>query len=309
MRIYGLMTHMQADPTAKHPISAKVPHRRATAERPETRLTLALGAIVAAASIALSSPTHAADGLGPSDLVQIEVLDGGLTSRGTYLGALRLTLSDGWKTYWRAPGDAGIPPSFSWRGSRNVGAVSITWPTPEVFSTSGFRTIGYHDQLVLPIEIEPQRPDVPVRLKGRMELGICKDVCVPSELRFDHRVDTDADRNPVIVAALASRPYSASEAGVTSATCSLRPGQFGIEVQARITMPSAGGDEVAVIEPGTPHMIAGETRTERRGGTLLASTEFLPATNGTPAAIDRSHLRITVLGRSHAVDIQGCDAG
>lgn len=303
------MMLMQPDQTVKHRTSAKVTQSRATDNRLGTRLCLAFAALVTVTSMTLAPPARAADGLGPSDLVHLEVLDGGLTSRGTYLGALRLTLSDGWKTYWRAPGDAGIPPSFSWRGSRNIGAVSITWPTPEVFSTSGFRTIGYHDQLVLPIEIEPQRPGAPVRLKGRMELGICKDVCVPSELRFDHRLDADAGRNPAIVAALASRPYSASEAGVTSATCSLRPGRYGIEVEARITMPSAGGEEVAVIEPGTPHMIAGETQTERRGGILLASTEFLPSTEGTPAAIDRSNLRITILGRSHAVDIRGCDAG
>lgn len=309
MRMYGLMMHMQPDQTPEYHTSAKVPQSRPPARRLKRHLSLPLAAVIAAGLATLTPHARAAEGLGPTDLVQIEVLDGGLTSRGTYLGALRLTLSQGWKTYWRAPGDAGIPPSFTWRGSRNVGAVSMTWPTPEVFLTSGFRTIGYHDQLVLPIEIAPERPGAPVRLKGRMELGICKDVCVPSELRFDHHLNPDAGRNPAIIAALASRPYSASEAGVSSATCSLRPGRYGIKVEARIKMPSAGGEEVAVIEPGTPHMMAGETHTERRGGMLLASTEFLPATQGTPAAIDRSHVRITVLGRSHAVDIRGCDAG
>ena len=94
-----------------------------------------------------------------------------------------------------------------------------------------------------------------------------------------------------------------------SATCSLTPSPYGLRVEARIQMPSAGGEEVAVIEPGTPHMVAGETSSRRSGGTLIASTEFLPASHGSPAALDRSNLRITVLGRSHAVDIKGCDAG
>lgn len=243
------------------------------------------------------------------DIARIEVLNGGTTKSGSYQAALRITLQPGWKTYWRAPGDAGIPPSFSWRGSRNLEGLAITWPAPQVFLTSGYRTIGYHDQLVLPIEITPDQPNQPVRLKGRMQLGVCKDVCVPAELRFDQQLEPGAERHPAIVASLASRPWSAKEAGVRSATCSLRPSKYGLTVSARIQMPSAGGEEVAVIEPGTPHFHAGETTTRREGGLLLAETEFLPAADGAGHAIDRSRLRITVLGRSHAVDIQGCSAG
>lgn len=251
-----------------------------------------------------SSATHSQD-----TLVQVEILDGGQKADGTYVGALRLTLQEGWKTYWRAPGDAGIPPRFTWRGSRNVGSVSMTWPAPEVFSTSGYQTIGYHDQLVLPIEITPERSGRPVRLKGQMELGICKDVCVPSELSFDHQLDAKAGRNPAIVAAIASRPFSAREAGVTATRCTLKPTKYGMQVEARITMPSAGGTEVAVIEPGSPHLYAGSTSAIRRGATLVATTEFMPASSGTIASVDRSQLRITVLGQHHAVDISGCTAG
>ncbi|KIC24616.1 hypothetical protein GC1_11345 [Leisingera sp. ANG1] len=270
--------------------------------------TMLKTAAAAAALLAAASGLPAFAGAADGDIVQVEVLDGGMTSRGTHLGALRITLQPGWKTYWRAPGDAGIPPSFSWRGARNVGGLSITWPSPEVFLTSGYRTIGYHDQLVLPVEITPETPGKPVRLKGRMQLGVCKDVCVPAELKFDHELDSSAGRNPAIAAAMASRPWSAKEAGVRKATCSLRPSQYGMTVTARISMPSAGGEEVAVIEPGNPKLYAGETTTRRDGGQLVAETEFLPA-DGNAYAIDRSQLRITVLGKNHAVDIQGCSAG
>ncbi len=270
--------------------------------------TMLKTAAAAAALLASASGSSAFAGAADSDIVQVEVLDGGMTSRGTHMGALRITLQPGWKTYWRAPGDAGIPPSFSWRGARNVGGLSITWPSPEVFLTSGYRTIGYHDQLVLPLEITPATPGKPVRLKGRMQLGVCKDVCVPAELKFDQELDGSAGLHPAIAAAMASRPWSAKEAGVRKATCSLRPSQYGMTVTARISMPSAGGEEVAVIEPGNPKLYAGETKTRREGGQLVAETEFLPA-DGSPYAIDRSQLRITVLGKNHAVDIQGCSAG
>lgn len=262
-------------------------------------------ALALACALAAAAPAARA---GSDEIVQVEVLNGGTTPRGTLQAALRIKLQPGWKTYWRAPGDAGIPPSFSWQGARNLGAVAFSWPAPEVFLTSGFRTIGYHDQLVLPVEITPQAAGRPVRLKGRMELGVCKDVCVPAEVRFDQQLDPDAPRHPAIAAALASRPWSAREAGVRAAACSLRPTKYGMQVTARITMPAAGGKEVAVIEPGSPNLYAGETETRREGGQLVARTEFLPA-DGSAYAIDRSKLRITVLGRDRAVDIRGCSAG
>lgn len=256
-------------------------------------------------SVALALPAAAG---GMDNPARLEVIEGGMTPRGTYLAALHLTLSDGWKTYWRAPGDAGIPPLFDWRQSRNVGEVAITWPTPEVFEQNGIRSIGYTHELVLPVEITPTHAGKPVRLRGEMELGMCKDICIPGTLSFDRSLDAGAARNPVIVAALAQRPYSATEAGVRTATCRLTPTADGLRIEARIAMPSAGGREYAVFEPGNPQLWAGETSTSRDGGTLVASSDLLNLDGG-GFALDRSQIRITVLGRKHAVDIQGCLPG
>lgn len=258
-----------------------------------------------AAALAL---TPALASAATEDVVQIDVLDGGQTRDGTYVAAIRLTLADGWKTYWRAPGEAGIPPQISWGGSRNLGAAEITWPTPHVFEQNGLQSIGYKNQLVLPIEITPARPGQPVRLKGEIDIGVCKDVCIPGRLRFDHDLDAKAGRNPVIAAALAARPYSEAEAGVTASVCRLSPTRDGMRVEARITMPSAGGREVAVIEAGDPEIWATTTETRRQGDTLIAASELIHV-NGGSYALDRSRIRITVLGRDHAVDIRGCQAG
>lgn len=258
-----------------------------------------------AASLCLGAPAFAQ---GVDNLVQLEVLDGGKTANGTYQGALRLTLEDGWKTYWRAPGDAGIPPQFDWNGSGNVADISITWPAPSVFDQNGLRSVGYEDQLVLPVEITPKNPAKPVRLRGEMDLGVCKDVCVPGQLDFDHTLDAEAGRNPAIAAALAQRPFSEREAGVANATCRLTPTADGMQIEAHITMPSAGGAEFAVIEPGNPTLWASQPETHRQGNTLVASSEVISASGG-PFALDRSEVRITVLGANHAVDIQGCSAG
>lgn len=266
----------------------------------------ALGACLAVLP-ALALPAAA----GPDrleDMVTIEVLEGGLTGDGALVGAIRLTLPQGWKTYWRAPGEAGIPPRFDWSGSRNLSGVDIMWPTPDVYDQDGMTTIVYENQMVLPIAITPRRTGQPVHLRGRLEFGFCKDVCIPGELSFDRRIDGSAPRNPAIVAAAAQRPYSEREAGVTAATCRIAPGAHGLQLQAEIRMPSAGGREVAVIEPGSAGFWPGATHTERRGDRLIATTDLI-ADGNAATGIDRSRVRITVLGQRHAVDIRGCSAG
>lgn len=267
-----------------------------------TALGLGLGLV---ATVAVSPATAQGQF---DNIVTFEVLDGGWTDRGTYQAALHLQLAQGWKTYWRAPGEAGIPPRFNWQGSKNVADVALTWPTPEVFSTAGLRTIGYHDALILPIEITPHKAGGTVRLAGKMDLGLCREVCIPSEIKIEHTLDPDAGRNPLIAAALAQRPFSAREGQVTAATCHLSPSDYGMSVEAEIAMPSAGGVEVAIIESGNPNSFATETTTHRDGNRLHASSEVLPLTDA-PLSIDRSALRITVLGQNYAVDIKGCTAG
>ena len=106
----------------------------------------------ALAIMTLSSAAGAAD-LG--DIVRAELRPGWRKADGTHMTALQLTLAPGWKTYWRAPGEAGIPPSFDWSGSSNIQSVGITWPTPKVMYQSGMRSVGYSDQVVFPMQITP----------------------------------------------------------------------------------------------------------------------------------------------------------
>lgn len=242
------------------------------------------------------------------DVLQVEVLDGGASADGTHRTAMRFVLAEGWKTYWRAPGDAGIPPHFSWHGSRNVSATQITWPTPKVFDQNGMRSVGYETELVLPIDVVPSEAGKPVRLKGSVELGVCSDVCIPSTISFDQVLDPTAPRHPAIVAARSNRPFSADEAGVASAKCVISPTEDGMRLEAHIRMPHAGGAEYTVTEAGNPNVWVSETHVERQGDTLVATSELLHSSGGS-FALDRSALRFTVLGAKHAVDIQGCSAG
>jgi DsbC/DsbD-like thiol-disulfide interchange protein len=242
-------------------------------------------------------------------VVQAEVLPGWRTESGDHMAALRITLNPGWKTYWRAPGDAGIPPLLDWSGSGNLESAEVTWPTPEVFSQNGMRSIGYTEELVLPVRVDPRRDGKAVRLKATLDIGVCRDICVPQRLRVSAKLTPDlVKRDPKITAAIANRPFSADEAGVKDVTCRISPIEDGLRVTARIKMPSAGAPEIAVMETGNPRLWVAEGKTHREGNTLVTQTEVLHG-NAEPFMVDRSALRFTVLGKKHAVDISGCKPG
>ncbi|MGC1494798.1 MAG: protein-disulfide reductase DsbD domain-containing protein [Sulfitobacter sp.] len=255
----------------------------------------------------ITLPAMAQDSIGTP--VTGEILSGWVRADGTRVAAIKLTLAPGWKTYWRSPGDNGIPPAFDWSGSSNLRGVGITWPAPKVFRQSGVRTIGYANELVLPITIAPRKSGKPIKLRANLDIGVCSDICVPHQMTLRATLDTTNTKpTPAIAASLAARPYSASEAGVTSATCSLRPTAKGLEIKTRLNVPSTGGREVVVIEPGQPNLWMSETDSSRSGGQLTATGD-LQSTGGGALAIDRSAIRITVLGKNHAVEIQGCTPG
>ncbi len=265
----------------------------------KTRPTLALLAALAGQP-ALAGP--------PDDVVQLDVLPGWTTAGGTHMAAIRLTLAPGWKTYWRAPGDAGIPPAFGWQGSQNIAAAQFHWPVPQVFDQNGMRSIGYADQVVIPIELTPARPDGPLHMVGEVDLGVCHDICVPVRLPFDAILVPDGGRDAAIVSALVDQPLTEAEGQVSAVTCALAASNGGQWLTTTLTLPSTGGQEVVVIETADPHVWVSEAATTRDGLTLTATSELVHASGGA-ITLDRSALRITVLGRDRAVDITGCTAG
>ena len=265
---------------------------------------MALVAAILALHPVWSVPASAGDAT--SGVVRAEILPGWQTESGTYMAGLHLRLAPGWKTYWRAPGDAGIPPRFDWDGSQNMAAVRVYWPTPRVFQSNGMQTIGYLGDVVLPIELTPRAAGRPMELRGRVELGVCHDICMPMSLDLSERLPAEGRPEPIL-AALAARPMSAHEAHVGSVRCSVEPIADGVRLTAEIDVPTLGRNEAAVFELSDGTVWISEAETARDGGRLVARSDFVPV-SGAPFALDRSSVRITLFGAERAVDIEGCAA-
>jgi suppressor for copper-sensitivity B len=100
-----------------------------------------------------------------------------------YLG-WEVILPEGWKTYWRTPGDAGRPASFDWQGSTNVKAARVLYPKPYRFEIFGLQTFGYEGTVIIPIRLYPEHPGLPIHIELSTWFMACQEICVPFEAKY-----------------------------------------------------------------------------------------------------------------------------
>jgi DsbC/DsbD-like thiol-disulfide interchange protein len=136
----------------------------------------------------------------------------GSRSGAVLLGGIAFDLQPGWKTYWRTPGDSGVPPRFDFSKSENVEAVTVLWPAPTKFDDgAGGHSMGYQKQIVLPLRIVAKNPDKPVTLRAEINYAVCEKLCIPveasAELTFTSVASTE---DSALFAALDTVPKPAN---------------------------------------------------------------------------------------------------
>jgi DsbC/DsbD-like thiol-disulfide interchange protein len=94
---------------------------------------------------------------------------------------IEIRLAPGWKTYWRYPGDSGVPPRFDFGGSTNVQQVTVLWPTPHRFEDGSGQSIGYAGGVVLPLQVQAKDATKPVTVRLKVDYAICEKLCVPAD--------------------------------------------------------------------------------------------------------------------------------
>ncbi len=151
------------------------------------RMIVAL--VVAAMAAGWAASADAARGGWVSqELLEGEFVDARLIASANGVGTLEtipaglhIRLPDGWKTYWRSPGEAGLPPVVDWTGSANTADVRFDWPAPHRFTLFGIDTFGYAEEVVFPLAVTPRQTGEAVSLTGRLDLLVCSDICIPAQ--------------------------------------------------------------------------------------------------------------------------------
>jgi DsbC/DsbD-like thiol-disulfide interchange protein len=145
-------------------------------------LALALGALPRAAAAGDAFSSDWANGLKSSARL---IAGGGLEA------GVEIKLAPGAITYWRNPGDAGLPPTLSFEGSSNLAQARTSFPAPRRLSEGGGEAFGYDGALILPIDVEAIDPAKPVTIALKLNYAVCETICVPAEASLSLALPAD----------------------------------------------------------------------------------------------------------------------
>ena len=112
---------------------------------------------------------------------KLRLIAGPTTPSGKQRVGVEIVMSPGYKTYWRSPGEFGVPPSFDWTGSTNIGGLDVRWPVPERFQDSAGYSIGYVGEVVIPVSVQPVDPSRPVMVVLKLDYAVCDKICIPAK--------------------------------------------------------------------------------------------------------------------------------
>ncbi|AUH32790.1 protein-disulfide reductase DsbD domain-containing protein [Paracoccus tegillarcae] len=254
-----------------------------------------------ALAFALSAVAAHAQDL-PPGLTDARLLPGWTDEQGNRIAALELRLQPGWKTYWRSPGDSGIPPSFDWGASQNIGELTVQWPAPELIDSGGSLSFGFHDRLVLPFSIVPKTPGQPIDLATVVDFGLCENICVPAHLTLDAPPAANQP-DPVIQTALNQQPSGSAD----QPQCRVSGIDDGLRLD--LTLADAGWVRAIAVElPARPEVWISVPELSPDGEAGLTASADLVQPDGARFDLDTDGLVFTLIGDRPAVQMQGCAA-
>lgn len=245
------------------------------------------------------------------DHARARLVSGGMIERSNgarlFRAGLELNIRPGWKMYWRYPGDAGVPPRFDFKDSKNVKNVEVRWPAPErVLDEGGANLIVYKGQLLMPLHVTPEDPTKPPTIVLKLDYGICQKVCILSEANLGLTL-TRQTSGPIekftAAEARVPRPAALGENGLVSLRGVRRePGTAMQHLAVDLTAPADTNVDLIVEGPTTdwalplPKLIANKAGNRR----------FVFGLDGAPPGLDPvgTTLRYTViLSSGQAIEV------
>lgn len=182
---------------------------------------LALLSQVLMASIAHATPASGSSAWVENDAARVRLISQQTSIDGSSITlGVQIQLSQGWKTYWRNPGDSGIPPIFNWTRSKNLERAKVLWPAPRRYDLSGEMTFAYKDEVIFPVEITVKDPTKPLQVTLDLFYGICEEMCVPAHAKMSLILGPSQKAQPslfrvAIERAVARAPKAAQAMGLS----------------------------------------------------------------------------------------------
>jgi DsbC/DsbD-like thiol-disulfide interchange protein len=228
---------------------------------------------------------------------RVRLIAGG-TEGTRLLGGVEIALDPGYKTYWRTPGDSGLPPNFDWSGSENVAAIDIRWPAPSRQEDAGGVAYVYGGGVTLPVLVQPKEPDKPVRIVLAVDYGVCKDICIPAHAKLSATLSREGMPHVGIAKALAQvpRPQALGAKADAAVTGIERVGQDKHSFIVTVRVPE--GTKPALFAEG-PESWYLSTSLPDAGNRFTVTVEDKPKETAGPVPV-----RLTLVAGSHAIETE-----
>ena len=265
-------------------------------------------ALIACGIAAVSGATVCAAGESPwsEDVRSAVRLVSGANKNGdaNLRAGIEIKMQPGWKTYWRYPGDSGVPPHFDFSGSENLKTATVLYPAPHLFTDETGQSLGYKDRIILPLVISPQQPGKPVRLRLKADYAVCEKLCVPAEGRAELTlIPGDSSQDSVLAAAEARVPkqVTAAQLGLT-----VRRTNDGTKQLVAVDLGAPAGNPIDLfVEGPTPQWAL---PIPKRSQTAPAGrAQFSFELDGLPPGVDpkgQVDLTFTVVTGERAVEVK-----
>lgn len=199
-------------------------------------------------------------------------------------GGLEIVLNPDWYTYWRNPGEAGVPPEFDFSGSQNIATVEVLYPAPERHDDGVSVSLIYRDEVVFPLIVAPIDGARPVTVKVEAKFGVCRDVCIPTRASAEVTLLPSAANDPLTDARLRSFAPRVPKAP--------EPGRFDVE---SVTV----ADDALFIDLRVPESGSADLFAEAPAGWYIGQPSLLSRQDGI------SRYRLPLAGRPHDTAIAG----
>jgi DsbC/DsbD-like thiol-disulfide interchange protein len=243
---------------------------------------------------------------GAAEHSSIRLLAGtGHNDAGQLRAGVEIRMQPGWKTYWRYPGDSGVPPRFDFSGSTNLASATVLWPAPHMFSDDSGKSIGYKGTAIFPLAVTPKQKGQPVTLKLKIDYAVCEKLCVPAEgeatLTLDGKSGTSGSDDKLLAAAEAQVPrqVSATAAGLTVQRASGKA-----KPTVVVALPDGKAHEIFVEGPTAEWALPIPSAMP---GAPPGRSQFSFALDGLPAGTDPNapvQLTFTIVGGDRPVEVK-----
>jgi thiol:disulfide interchange protein DsbD len=187
---------------------------------------------------------------------------------------LKLRMEPHWHTYWKNPGDSGLPTKIEWVLPAGWKAGPIQWPYPHPLPVGPLLNYGYEDEVVLLSELTPPADAAPgnAPIKARAEWLVCKDICIPEKGELDLVIPVAANEAPGNARVEAAIARSRNTLPVEAPGWKFDSSMQGRTLHVRLTPPegvSAPGklrffpEREGLIEPAAPQKVTRDGRAVR----------------------------------------------